>query len=221
MRWMVGVGWVCALGLASGSAWAGDTSSSSDDGSSSSADGGSSSTAPGTGGITFGDEDCGGECSGEGGVMIVAPATTDVTSPFTVTATPLTGCSCDDCGCFNDEPSGLTVWLDGVDVGGCQGSGSCSIEVEATAGTHELQVLANYSFHSEGETLTIAVTGAPPGDEGTTTDDAQTGANADGEKSGCGCSTSPTHASGGLLLMLLAALRSRRGQRGQGGHCGV
>ena len=144
--------------------------------------------------------------------MIVAPATTDVTSPFTVTATPLTGCSCDDCGCFNDEPSGLTVLLDGVDVGGCNGSGSCSIEVEATVGEHELQVLANYSFHSAGDTLTINVTAAP-GDDGTTSGDTQTGANEEGEKSGCGCAASPTRGAGWALVGLLAlsvAPRSRR-----------
>jgi hypothetical protein len=142
--------------------------------------------------------------------MIAAPTTTDVTSPFTVTATPLTGCSCDDCGCFDDPASGLTVLLDGVDVGGCNGAGECSIQVEAAVGEHELQVLANYSFHSEGDTITINVIAA---DDDTTTA-AETGANEDGEKSGCGCNASRTPAFAWMLVgLLVAAPRSRRASR--------
>lgn len=162
-------------------------------------------------------DSCGETCSGQGGVVFDAPTSTDVVSPFVVSVTPLTGCSCDTCGCFDDDAFAVSITLDGESVGNCSGNGQCTIEVSAPVGEHELRATAEYSFHGEGNTITINVTQSDVGE----TDDQPTSSGSDtsggvqsdddGTATGCGCTTtSDAPGAWWMVAIALGAITRRR-----------
>lgn len=228
------LGWVI-FGVCSVSSVAHAGGTSSESGSGSSESGSDSTGVDTTGGETTGagstdggetqvsgdltdSDSCGGTCSGDGGVVFDRPQMTDVVSPFVVTVTPLVGCSCDTCGCFDDSAFAVHVELDGMSVGSCKGDDPCTIEVSAPVGEHELRGTAEYSFHGVGETMTINVTASeqdPNGTAGGVTANGETSGSdtseglQDDEAKGCGCTTSSDR-SGAWWLTAFAIVVGRR-----------
>ncbi len=68
-------------------------------------------------------------------------------------------CSCDDCGCYQDLPSEVTIAVDEGGVYSCFDgcTGPHQANVTLTPGTHEITATAQYSFHTESATVTVTV----------------------------------------------------------------
>lgn len=160
-------------------------------------------------------------------VQLLSP-TDGATVPrdFTVEASATFTCSADDCGSFEDYPSGLTLYVDG-DVEATCGD-DCSFtdarfQVSLEPGEHRLRVEVQYDFHTETtEEITVTVEGeAGPGGSGSSGgapagSSSSTGGEADPDPSeqtsGCSASGSQGAPAGlaALLLLGVGALRRRR-----------
>jgi hypothetical protein len=161
---------VVALGMGSmaTSAWAGGTGTGTGTGTGASTESGSSSSSDGGPSEESGDDFCG-SCSDPGEpVVITSPADgatvpADLMLAFEVTY----DCSCDTCGCYEDQPESYSIYVDEVEVLDCfqDCAGMHTTDLLLTPGSHEILVFANYSFHGEGATITVNVTG----EAGTTT----------------------------------------------------
>jgi len=216
---------MCAIGVAR----AGGTTDSggSSDGTTESGSGEETSTSTdGTTGADTGlesDSSCG-ECSpgANGAVVFVTPDVFSpvVASPFWVEVRAELGCDCDDCGCFDSSAEGIRLELDGVAYGEpCSGS-SCSFEVVASQGPHELTATAQYLFYETSATLQITVEGwsdEGPGTEGSASGESSGGSagEQDEDDGGCACSAGASGPSAGVSALLLLIAFARRRARVQ------
>lgn len=114
-------------------------------------------------------------------------------------------CSCDDCMCFDDEPTQIRLELDGDAVGDPCASAQCEFTVTLTPGPHELTAFATYQSGEVSETVELVV----PSDGGTT--ETGTPMMQDDGDDGCGCTSSPRGSS--LALVVIAAALGRRRSR--------
>jgi hypothetical protein len=160
--------------------------------------------------------------------MFVSPAEgAEVPADAMITFEVGYSCSCDTCGCFEDQPSSYSVYVDEEHVLSCSDGcmGTQTVDLLLTSGTHEILVTAEYSFHSEGATLTVNVAGDPGGtesgdggaststdDDGGSTSDASGGGN-DGGKGSCRMGGPVEGVSIAGLLLALGLLRRRARSR--------
>jgi len=226
LQWWRGVApWTCAVAVMCciGEARAGGTTDSggSSDGTTESGSGDETSTSSdGTTAADTGlesDSSCG-ECSpgANGAVVFVTPDVFSpvVASPFWVEVRAELGCDCDDCGCFDSSPEGIRLELDGVAYGEPCGGSTCSFEVVASQGPHELTAYAQYVFYETSATLQVTVEGwsdEGPGTEGPGESSSGSAGAQDEEDGGCACRAGASGPSAGasVLLLLTAFARPR------------
>lgn len=198
--------------------------------------GSGTSTGGTTSTTTDGGEDNCGTCSDpRAPVEFTAPADGSEVSASTMLNIEVNyDCSCDFCGCFEDFPESFRVSVDGEQVYACNSecTGPHNVGVMLSPGQHELTATADYSFHSESDTITVTVaeaatsdtadggsgpttgTASSAGDTATGSTPPTTSQGADGEPPdrGCACTSTPardTPAWGWLVLLGLAACRRR------------
>jgi MYXO-CTERM domain-containing protein len=156
-------------------------------------------------------------------VVFVSPLEGEqVAGDLTVTVEVSYACSCDDCGCYEDQPTSFSLSVDDADTPVFACADACAgthvIELGLSPGTHQLIATAGYSFHSESATITVAVTGSA-GTEGGATEGASEGSGSSGSgssgggKGGCrvGSGASPLGLGVGLLALVAMRRRRRRG----------
>lgn len=164
------------------------------------------------------DEGCG-SCSDPGeSVVFESPADgATVGSQFTVAVLATYSCSCDVCGCFEDGPSAVSLYVNDEFLATAECGDSCEgtqiIDVLLEPGTYELRAEQYFSFHAESATIQVTVTADDEGSDGSEGSDGASdpGADLDGDKTGCACTANGSDtAPAGLMAMLLALGVTRR-----------
>lgn len=160
----------------------------------------------GTGGDTGGGTDPDGTTDGSCGTCSPPDSPVTISSPLdgaevlaqtTVSFAVSDDCSCDDCGCFQDQPFGVTLTVDGEEAYACADSctGGHEVDLTLSPGTHELVAAAQYSFHTQSATVTVSVAGVATGDEG-----GSAGASSAGGSGGSGSAGSGSGGGGGCRI---------------------
>ena len=202
-------------------AWAGGGSTGGSDGGAGSdtGSGGSSSSDSGPAEST-GDDSCGSCQEPIAPVAFTSPTDgAEVPADATVTFEVGYDCSCDDCGCYEDQASSFTVTVDDVEVMSCFDgcTGTQSLDLQLSPGSHELRVTAEYSFHSESASITVTVAGNGGGSSGATagSDEGGTGSGGGngGGKGGCRVGGPSEGVGVAALLLLVLGVMRRRGRR--------
>lgn len=162
--------------------------------------------------------DCG-SCSPPATPVSINSPADGVTVPAdtTISVEVTYSCSCDDCGCFQDFATDLTVTVDGNEVFACFDgcTGPYDVNVNLTPGSHEITATAQYSFHTESDTITVNVADGGSGGGGGSGDSGGSGGSTGGGSGGGGCHVAPQGPAGlpglaALLLGLGVVARRRR-----------